>query len=143
MTARWCRGGQRGFAALELVAGTALLLVPVVCTVLALPAWAERRTVGELAARDAVRRVALAGVCDVGGAAAAVRDAAVAGGLEPGDVAVVLDCAPGAVLTRDTPVRARVTVLVPALTVPALGSVGAWRTEVTRTLVVDPYAAQP
>ena len=137
------RDPQRGFAALELVVGVALLLVPTVATVLVLPGWAARRTVAELAARDAARRVALSGVCDEVGATAAVRAVATAGGVDPADVVVTLDCAPGTVLTRDAPVGARVTVAVPALTVPALGSVGAWRTGATRTLVVDPYAAVP
>jgi len=133
----------RGFAAIELVGGTALLLLPVVCLVLALPAWADRQTVARLAARDAARRVALATVCDVGAARDAVRIAATEGGLAADALALTLDCAPGAVLARGAPVTARVTVAVPALAVPALGAVGAWHRTVGQTLVVDPYAAEP
>ena len=135
--------GASGFAALELVAGTALLLLPVVCAALAHPAWAERRTTAELAARDAVRRVALATVCDVDAARESARDAARSGGVAERDLVVALDCAPGAVLARDATVTARVRVAVPALAVPGLGAVGAWHVTVARTLVVDPYSSVP
>ncbi|MEI8001360.1 MAG: hypothetical protein WCI50_08415, partial [Actinomycetes bacterium] len=64
MTRRSRRAAAGGFAAIELAAGVALLLLPVTLLVVALPTWADRQTVARLAARDATRVLTLRTVCD-------------------------------------------------------------------------------
>lgn len=137
------RGGERGFAAVELSAGVALLVLPAALLVLALPQWSARQTVARLAARDAARVVALAGWCDRDGAQRAVDRIAAGADLAPGALAVDVDCAPSAPLPRGGVVTARVTVEMPVLDVPVLGWLPAWSATAPHREPVDPYGSRP
>jgi hypothetical protein len=128
---------------LELVAGVALLVLPVALVVLALPEWSSRQALARLAARDAARAATLAGWCDPAASARAVDQLARAAGLPAGALRVVLDCADGASLPRDGSVTARVTVSMPAITVPMVGAVPGWSWTAVHREPVDPYGSRP
>src|SRR5262249_33141494 len=131
--------GERGYVAGELALGIGLLLFPVALLVLALPAGSERQTTARSIAREVSRVVAVAGVCDRGRAADTGRDMAQNLGLAPGDIDVQLDCSSGKRLQRGGNVRASVTVAVPAVRFPGIGSVGAWSWTAHHTEPVDQY----
>jgi len=137
-----CRRWERGFAAVELSAGVALLVLPVVLLVLGLPRWSERQGVARVAARDAARLVGLQGWCDHSSAMRAVERLAVDAGLAPGALRLVLDCPAGAPLPRGGVVTARVTVAMPLLDVPLIGSVAAWDWTAAHREPVDPYGSR-
>ena len=135
--------GARGFVAIELAAGVALLVFPVALLVVSLPGWFDRQSVARQGARDAARAVVLDGWCSPEIASAAVTRIARGRGLEAGDVQVVLDCVADTALERDRTVTARVTIAMPAVSVPVIGSVGAWRWTAAHAEPTDPYASQP
>lgn len=137
------RRGERGFAAIELSAGVALLVLPVALLVLALPQWSTRQGVARLAARDAARVVALAGWCDRSAARAAVDRIAVDADLAPGALGLTLDCEPSEPLPRGGVVTARVTIAMPVLDVPILGRAAAWSWSAPHREPVDPYGSRP
>ena len=134
---------ETGFVALELAVGIGLLVLPVACLVLTLPTWSERQTTARAIAREVGRTTATAGVCDRAGAEATTREMAVNLGLDPGDVSVALDCRTGARLARGGTVTARVTVQVPAVAIPGVGSAGAWSWTAVHTESVDPFRSFP
>lgn len=135
--------GERGFAAVELSAGVALLLVPVVLLVVSLPRWSERQGVARGAAREAARVVGLRGWCDEPTAAGTVRQIAIDAGLAPSALRLVLDCVPSEAVPRGGTVTARVTVEMPALDLPVLGSAVAWTWTAGHREPVDPYGSRP
>jgi hypothetical protein len=135
--------GDHGFVATELAIGIGLLVLPVACLVLTLPTWSERQTTARAIAREVGRSTAIAGRCDRAGAEALSREMAGNLGLDAGAVAVSLDCIPGARLPRGGAVTARVTVRVPAVAIPGIGSVGAWSWTAAHTETVDPYRSFP
>lgn len=137
------RSGESGFAALELSAGVALLVLPVVLLVAGLPRWVERQDVARGAARDAARVVTLHGWCDRAAARQRVEQAAIAGGLGAGALQVTLDCDDGVPLARGGRVTARVAVAMPMLAVPMIGSTGSWRWTAEHREPVDPYGSRP
>ena len=141
MTAK--RRRERGFVAIELAAGAALLVFPVALLVASLPGWFDRQSLARQAARDAARAVVLDGTCRPEVASSVVASIVTGGGLDPAEVGVELECAAGSVLERDGVVTAKVTVAMPAVAVPLVGSVGAWRWTATHTEPVDPYASRP
>jgi hypothetical protein len=130
---------ERGFVAGELALGIGLLLVPVALLVLTLPTWSERQTTARSIAREVARVVAVAGTCDRPRALDLGHDMARNLGLPPGDIGVQLDCASGARLPRGGSVRASVTVAVPAVALPGIGSVGAWSWTAHHSEPVDQY----
>lgn len=134
---------ERGFAAIELSAGVALLVLPIVLLVVSLPRWSDRQDLARVAAREAARTVGLSGWCDAAGAEQAVRRVATDAGLDPAALRLGLDCAPSAPLPRAGTVTAAVTVAMPALVVPVLGSVPAWSWTVRHREPVDPYGSRP
>jgi hypothetical protein len=134
---------ERGFVAIELAAGVALLLFPVALLVASLPGWFDRQSVARQAARDAARAVVLDGTCRDDIASAAALRIARGGGLEPSEVSVELDCVAGTALERDHSISAHVTVDMPAVSVPLIGSVGAWRWTAGHTEPIDPYGSRP
>jgi hypothetical protein len=85
------------------------------------------------------RVVAVAGVCERGRAVDTGHDMARNLGLAPNDVDVQLDCASGERLPRGGNVRASVTIRVPAVTFPGIGSVGAWSWTAHHSEPVDQY----
>jgi hypothetical protein len=137
------RTGERGFAAIELAAGVALFVFPVAMLVASLPGWFDRQSVARQGARDAARAVVLAGWCRPDVASAAVTRTATGSGLDAADVEVELDCVAGAPLERDRTVSATVRIAMPALSVPLIGSVGAWRWTTAHGEPTDPYASRP
>ena len=136
-------GGERGFVATELAVGIGVLVLPIACLVLTLPTWSERQTTARTIAREVGRSTALAGRCDRSAAEAMTREMATNLGLDPGDVTVSLDCVGNARLPRGGTVTARVTVRVPAVAIPGIGSVGAWSWTAAHTEIVDPYRSYP
>ena len=130
---------EHGFVAGELALGIGLLLFPVALLVLTLPTWSERQTTARSIAREVSRVVAVAGVCDHRRALEAGRDMAQNLGVTPGDIDVQLDCAPGERLRRGGNVRASVTVAVPAVRFPGIGSVGAWSWTAHHSEPIDQY----
>jgi hypothetical protein len=133
------RPRERGYVAGELALGIGLLVFPVALLVLTLPAWSERQTTARSIAREVSRVAAVAGVCEHGRALETGRDMARNLGLAPSDVDVELDCAPGARLQRGGSVRASVTVAVPTVTFPGIGSVGAWSWTAHHSEPIDRY----
>jgi hypothetical protein len=111
--------------------------------VLTLPTWSERQTTARAIAREVGRSTTVAGRCDRAAAEALAREMAGNLGLDARDVGVTLDCAPGARLPRGGTVTARVTVQVPAVAIPGIGSVGAWSWTAAHTETVDPYRSFP
>ncbi len=137
------RRRERGFAAIELSAGIALLVLPVALLVLSLPQWSSRQGMARLAARDAARVVALAGWCDRDAAQAAVDRIAEDADLHPGALALTLDCEGSVPLPRGGAVTAWVTVGMPVLDVPILGRAAAWSWTAPHREPVDPYGSRP
>ena len=130
---------EGGYVAAELALGVGLLIFPIALLVLTLPTWSERQTTARSIAREVARVVAVTGVCDRGLAAETGHGMARNLGLSPGDVDVQLDCAAGGRLARGGNVRASVTVAVPAVTFPGIGSVGAWSWTAHHSETVDQY----
>jgi hypothetical protein len=130
---------ERGYVAGELALGIGLLIFPVALLVLTLPTWSERQTTARSIAREVSRVVAVAGVCDRSAATETGHDMAQNLGLSAGDVDVQLDCASGQRLPRGGSVRASVTVAVPAVTLPGIGSVGAWSWTAHHSEPIDQY----
>jgi hypothetical protein len=139
MVRRHGRSREGGYVAAELALGVGLLVFPVALLVLTLPTWSERQTTARSIAREVSRVVAVAGVCDRGRATDTGYDMARNLGLAPSDVDVRLDCVPGGRLPRGGSVRASVTVAVPAVTFPGIGSVGAWSWTAHHSEPVDQY----
>jgi hypothetical protein len=133
------RSDERGYVAAELAIGVGLLVFPVALLVLTLPTWSERQTTGRSIAREVARVVAVAGVCDRVRGAAIGDDMARNLGLPPRDIDVQLDCSPGERLARGGRVRASVTVAVPAVNLPGIGSVGAWSWTAHHSEPIDQY----
>jgi hypothetical protein len=133
------RSREGGYVAAELALGVGLLVFPVALLVLTLPTWSERQTTARSIAREVSRVVAVEGVCDRGRAAETGLDMARNLGLAPSGVDVQLDCVPGGRLPRGGSVRASVTVAVPAVTFPGIGSVGAWSWTAHHSEPVDQY----
>ena len=130
---------ERGFVALELVLASALLLLPVAALGLALPTWAERQSAARLIAREVARQAAGEGVCDPSAASVRTRELAAGLGLRPQDVSVELVCFPGLPLPRVGALELGVTVVMPAITLPALGSLGSWSWTARHREPLDPY----
>jgi hypothetical protein len=137
------RRRERGFVAIELAAGAALLVFPVALLVASLPGWFDRQSLARQAARDAARAVALDGTCRPEVASGAAAKITEGGGLDPSEVSVELECDTGSALERDGVVTARVTVDMPAVAVPLVGSVGAWKWTAAHREPVDPYGSRP
>jgi hypothetical protein len=133
----------RGFVAIELSAGMALLVLPVALLVLALPQWSDRQGLARLAARDAARVVGLRGWCDEPSAAASVARVASDAGLPASALRLTLDCSPSAPLPRGGAVTARVAVAMPVLALPGLGAAAGWEWTAAHREPVDPYGSRP
>jgi hypothetical protein len=134
------RAGERGFVAAELALGIALLLLPVVAVVLTIPTWSERQTTARVIAREVARAVARGGTCDSRDATAT---AAVMGANLGLDAAphVDLECAGGSDLVPGSDVTVHVTVTMPAVRLPGLGTVGAWDWTASHRQPVDRYGS--
>lgn len=134
-------GAQRsgGFIAIEFVAGVALLLVPSLLLVAALPVWSEREHAATVAAREAARYAAEHWPASTSDAATAIAQLeALDLGVPISDVTVDLAVDD----SRGGQVRARVTVVMPAIVVPGIGRRGAWHWTATATRRIDDYRSR-
>jgi hypothetical protein len=137
------RRDERGFLAAELVAGIALLVVPVALLVLSLPQWAERETDARTIAREVGRTLAAAGWCD--GATAQSLASRMAGnvGIARDQLTVEPRCTPGSTLAPGSELEVDVTVYMPPIHLPAVGDVAAWSWTARHREPVDVYKAEP
>ena len=126
--------GDRGTAAIELPLAVGLLLIPVACLLLALPRWPESQTVATAAAKQAATLYATASSPDEGAALAqaAVTQAATNSG-RPLSLTISGDWCRGCTIT------ANVTVDIPAIVVPGLGSTGTFTWTATSSARLDDY----
>ena len=134
---------EGGYATVELVAGIALLLLPVILLVLTLPTWAERKSLAESAAHDAALVLARSSSWPSGKARAeqVVEEMARNYGLR-NDEPVEISWEPdreGAPVERGEKVTAVVSVPTPGVFVPGLGYIGRWDLTVRHTEIVDRY----
>ncbi len=129
---------DRGFVAIEITNSIAVLFVPIVMIVAAIPTWIERRHAATISAREAANYAAES-------FPASVRDA--------DDVAAVVasnyGIAPDEMLvrvrtddTRGGQVTARVTIEMPAIVVPFVGPVGRWSDTVEYSIRIDDYRSR-
>lgn len=133
--------GERGQVPIEFALAVGLLIFPVTILVVSLPVWIERQSAARVAAQEAARQVVLADTWTDGtnnGAVVAQRVAA-NHGIPPGDVSVGFR----GELERGEEVAAVVTVRMPALVLPGIGSVGEWSWTVSHTEEVDLYRSFP
>jgi hypothetical protein len=130
---------EGGYVAAELALGIGLLVFPVALLVLTLPTWSERQTTARSIAREAARVVAVEGLCDRQRATDTASEMARNLGLSSSDVAVAVECSPGARLPRGGNVRVSVTVTVPAVDIPGIGGIGAWSWTAHHSEPVDQY----
>ncbi|MFN2607486.1 MAG: hypothetical protein ABR511_06260 [Acidimicrobiales bacterium] len=138
MKARPRRGrGEAGFIAAEWALAVGLLLLPAGLLVVSFPRWSERQNMARVAAAEASRAVAVANDTDAGVADARSLVAEIARnhGVDPADVAVSFT----GTTTRGGSVQATVSVQLPALSVPAIGSLGSVRWSTSHTEAVDQY----
>ncbi len=131
---------ESGFAAIEFVAGLALLVAPMIVIVLALPGWFDRQALARTVARELAREAVLDGSCDPIDARARVAEIASNVGVDPADVSFTFRCgaaAPG--LTRDGNVTVEVSIRIPDIPVPGLGAVSGGVATAGHTEPVDRY----
>ncbi len=128
-----------GFVAIEFVAGVALLFVPVLLLVAALPTWSEREHAAVVAAREAARSAAADWPnVDIAAARAVAEQAAVNLGVPVTDLTVSVSPS----LDRGGQIRATVTVVMPALVLPGIGTHAAWHWTTSYALRVDDYRSR-
>ena len=153
--ARWRRPrpavADGGSAAIELVAGVGLLVLPTVLLVLSLPGWAQARTAADVAAREAARTVVLAD--DPTGAEALEAGRRVAGSVlanhghtgrsVPEFTWEQIEVTGQEGRVRQQLVRVTVHVRMPAVSVPLIGSWAGFDWSVTHVEPVDIYRSVP
>ena len=128
---------DRGSAAVEMPLAVGLLLLPISLLVMLLPQWPERQTVARAAAKEAASLYANAASQESGAelASASVAQAAANYGLPTDAMTVVL----GGEWCRACTVTADVTVMIPAIDVPMIGSVGSFRYTASSSARIDDY----
>ena len=128
---------DRGAAAVELPLAVCLLLLPIAMIVMLLPQWPERQTVATAAAKDAATIYANASDQNAGAelASLSVAQAASNYGLPAGSLTVQL----GGEWCRACTVTAAVTVDIPAIDVPMVGTVGSFTWTATSNARIDDY----
>ena len=139
------RRGQEGGVPIEFAMGAALLLIPTALLVLTLPTWVERQTLARSAAAAVARAVAVApswsdGTLD---AEAVLGELATGGGVGVSEIRWGVcgggegECRPS--LERGGGVTATVTVRVPIVVLPMVGTVGGFDITATHVEPVDRY----
>ena len=128
---------DRGAVAIELPLAVGLLLLPISMVVMLIPQWPERQTIARAAAKDAATVYANAADAVTGAelAQASVEQAAVNHGLTPGSMTVEL----GGEWCRACTVTATVTVDIPAIDVPLVGTVGSFTWAASSAARIDDY----
>jgi len=133
------RRAEAGFVAIEWVAATAVLLLPIVVLVASMPQWAERRHAATVAAREAAHEVAErwpAGDAEV--AVIVATDVAADHGIDARDVHVRV---PSVGEARGDEVEVDVEVTMPAIGVAGM-SVGSWSYTARATRRIDDFRSR-
>lgn len=135
---------EGGFAAVEFVAGIALLVLPVAILVVSLPVWAEAQTSARVVAREAARVLAVADDDVTGRTDAAAMVARVADNLgvdlaAPPVFAGSVEGPAG----HEAEVSAVITVRLPLLALPLLADLAAVDWSVEHREPVDVYRSRP
>jgi Flp pilus assembly protein TadG len=127
---------ESGSVVVEWILGICLLLLPT-AGLLSFPAWVERQNMARLGAQEAARAVALADDTAAGTAEGStlVDEIARNHGIDPATVSVSY----AGTTSRGGSVSATVSVQLPALTLPGLGSVGSVTWSTSHTERVDQY----
>jgi hypothetical protein len=125
---------DRGSVALELPLTVGFLLLPVAVLVMVLPQWPEAKTVATSSAKEAATLYATAGSESDGAAAAnAALDRAEANYGRPIDAVVDGQWCRGCTIT------VTVTIKVPAVAVPFIGSTGTFAYTATSSARIEDY----
>jgi Flp pilus assembly protein TadG len=132
-------GDEAGYIALELALAVALLLFPVALLVIALPTWSERKSMAELAAREAARTAAVSLSLDR--ARMAARQVVENHGIDGAEVSGPTFTS-GSRLSRGGRVTAEMTVRVPMIPLPGLGRMASFSWTASHTERVDQYRSQ-
>ena len=134
------RREERGAVMIEWVLGFGLILVPAL-GVASLPAWLQRTNMAHVAAMQAARAVVVAADPAVGEARGRqlVQEIAANHGVDPSTVSVSFS---GSTDPRGA-VRAEITVQLPALAIPLLGTIGSKQWTTSHTELVDIYRSVP
>jgi len=129
--------GDRGSTAIELPLGVALILLPIAVIVMVIPQWPERQTVATAAAKEAATLYANAASPGEGAAAAeaAVAQAAANYGLDG------LQLELSGSWCRGCTVTANVTVAIPAVQAPLIGTIGNTSWTATSSARVEDYGS--
>jgi hypothetical protein len=137
MRARAVRRDACGHVAIEFALSIGLLLLPVVLLVAALPSWTEREHAATVAAREAAA-VAVAAYPDDGrvDARAAVDETLANYGIPTAAADMTF---PRDDVRRGGIVSVRVTVRMPAMVVPGVGTVGGFHWSVVQSRRIDDY----
>ncbi len=127
---------EAGSVVIEWILGICLLLLPM-AGLLSLPAWVERQNMARLGAQEAARAVALADDTAAGTAEGStlVDEIARNHGIDPSTVSVSYTGS----TSRGGSVSATVSVQLPALNLPGLGSLGSVTWSTSHTEQVDQY----
>lgn len=131
--------GELGEAAIELVAGLALIVAPAVALAVALPTWAETRYAIEAAAVEAGQLAARADRSELAAEELATQIAANHGIDGAVTVEITVPTATDGRPARDGHATARVTATVPVVDLPAIGAVGGWPLTRTHHEPLDPW----
>jgi len=128
---------DRGATAVELPLAVGLLLLPVSVVVMMVPQWPERQTVARSVAKEVATLYANAPDRSSGAelAQAAVAQAATNHGLPDGSMTVTLS----GEWCRACTVTADVTIDIPAVVVPLVGSSGSFTYTATSAARIDDY----
>lgn len=133
------RRNEKGFVAIEFVAGVALLMVPTALLVLTFPTWSERQEMTRVAAREAARTYVL--TSDANQAEAVVQQISNNYSLPEDDLEVTLAGDP---TERGSRVSATVTGHAPVFNLPIWNiEMGNFDIKSTHTESVDLFRAVP
>ena len=136
-------GSAGGFVASEFVLGVCVMIVPATLIVLLLPTWSERQAMAQRAANESAREVAIASSWSAGVAAARETVDQVAANYGVSQAEVLGPDLSGGGLAGGQTVVSRVTVRMPVLMVPLVGSVGRWSWTAVHAERVDDYRSFP
>jgi hypothetical protein len=135
-----CREERGVSGSLELLLGVGLVLFPLVMLIAAIPTWIEARAMGELAAQEAARAMVLADDQASGAATGtAVANQIAANHGYGGAISVGYD----GVLDWGETITANVTVEVPVVAIPGIGTFAGTTVTLSHTERVDDYRSFP